>query len=91
MVDGRLAQGGGSGSAGWANIMTLVLGVVLDREGEGLPVCPIVGSADRSLPGSFIARDQPVGRYPATSDKGSPAANLAHLAFTARTSAMRVV
>lgn len=94
MVDGRLEQGGGSGSAAWVRIMRLGLwgrGVVLDREGEGLPARPIVGSADRSLPGSFIDRDQPVGRYPDTSDNGSPAADLAHLAFTAGTSAMRVV
>ena len=55
MVHGRLDQGCGSGSIAWANIMTLVLGMVLDREKEG-----------------------------------SPAANLAHLAFTAGTSAMRV-
>lgn len=94
MFDGRLDQGCGSGSIGWVSIMTLGLwgrGVVLDREGEGLPACPIKGSADRSLPGSFIARDQPFRRYPATSDKGPPAPIYAHLAFTAGTSAMRVV
>lgn len=87
MVHGRLEQGCGSGSVAWANIMT----PGLDREGKGLPASAIVGSADRSsLELSLLGDIQPHRMWIGV-QKGPPAAICAHLAFTAGTSAMRVV